>query len=336
MQFRCDFISEDGEVKTGIFGFDGEIYFEEKEVDAEYIVTPTFSNSHTHLADSVAMDIPYMSLDYAVSKNGLKFRFLEKFENEIENAIRSALEEAIASGTTLLVDFREGGLKGARIFHKADTCQVGKILARPSSIDEAEKMARETWIYGFGMSGVKEHPFVFLEEIREIARKHKKIFAIHAGEKNSEDVELALSLEPDILIHLNMAEIQQLKKIVESEIPVVSCIRSNAFFDLLNIKNYRFLSNYEKWMIGTDNAMISTPSILDEMKFASYIIRNDILIFKAAIRGFYEFEGKSRMGYIIFSKKRFKRTVNPLSTVVRRCDRRDIIKIVADVKKICY
>ncbi len=69
-------------------------------------------------------------------------------------------------------------------------------------------------------------------DCRDIARKNGKIFAIHAGERDDEDVEDALAMEPDFLIHMNMASERNLKRAIDLEIPIVTCFRSNAFFGL--------------------------------------------------------------------------------------------------------
>ncbi len=337
--FKCEIINENLEIKKGILYINREIYFEEKEIDAEYIATPTFFNAHTHLADSVVLDIPYMNLNDTVSKNGVKFRYLDIFKNKIRDSISFTLKEDVfASGTTLVLDFREGGLKGARDFFEADKLKIGRILARPLSIHEAEIMVKKDWIFGFGFSSTRDYPFSFLEDVRDLARKNRKIFAIHAGEKDSKDVESALSLEPDLLIHMNRASKIFIKKAMDAGIPIVSCPRSNAFFGLLNISNYKLLSEYDKWLIGTDNAMICTPSILDEIKFTSYIVREDRSVLSAVIRGFKMFNLEGNVGIILFSKHRFKRSLNVLSTVVRRCDRKDIVKIVVnrECQKIIY
>ncbi|HII93279.1 MAG TPA: chlorohydrolase, partial [Methanosarcina sp.] len=58
---------------------------------------------------------------------------------------------------------------------------------------------------GLGMSGANDIDFKLLENITTCTRQHKKFFAIHAGEKDTSDIEKALSLEPDLLIHLTNA-----------------------------------------------------------------------------------------------------------------------------------
>lgn len=324
---RGELITPDGEILRGELVIDGNsVKFEECECKPEFVFAPTFFNAHTHLGDSVAKDPPFESLEKLVGPGGYKFRVLaESGEDELVDGIKGSIELAFESGTTALLDFREGGAKGLSLLKKADDLKICLPLARPSSLDEAEKLLDQA--LGFGMSSTRDHDFRFLEELREIARKHDKIFAIHAGEKDSEDVEPALALEPDLLIHMNMADDDLLKKAMDEGIPIVSCIRSNAFFGLLNPKNYRIMAEYDRWLLGTDNVMIAKPSMLEEMHFASLLLKNDLSIFKAGVRGFKLFGGNT--GLIVFHRrKNFKNSKNILATLVRRVGIEDIEKVL--------
>ena len=54
----------------------------------------------------------------------------------------------------------------------------------------------------------------------------KKI-AVHAGEKNAEDIDDAIALEPDLLIHCTYATKKQLRECADRQIPIAVCPRSN-------------------------------------------------------------------------------------------------------------
>ena len=117
--------------------------------------------------------------------------------------------------------------------------------------------------------------------------------------------------------------------LIDEDTPIVSCIRSNAFFGLLNVENYRILLEYEKWLIGTDNVMIAKPSILEEMHFASFILRNDKEIYKASVRGFKLFDIK--FGIVIFHKrKNLHKSMNIISSIVRRVGIEDIERVIVN------
>ncbi|RLI88619.1 MAG: amidohydrolase [Archaeoglobales archaeon] len=317
MRFACEFVTAEG-VKKGVL--DG-LVFEEREVEAEYIACPAFFNAHTHLGDSVAKDPPFAGIEI-VMPAGYKFRMLEMYKDECVDAMAESIKLAFNSGCTAIADFREGGVEGVEMLRKADKAGICFTLARPSSIEEAEELVKIA--DGISVSSVRDVKPAFAEELRELARKERKIFAIHAGEVDSEDVDDALTLQPDLLIHMNMATQKQLKAAMDEEIPIVSCFRSNAFFNVLNPENYRMLAEYEKWFIGTDNVMIASPSILDELSFASYILKDDESRVKAATRRFF-----GETGVVVFHKRlNLSKARNPLASIVRRACIADVEAVV--------
>ncbi|MEM0302100.1 MAG: amidohydrolase [Archaeoglobaceae archaeon] len=311
--FKGVLVDEEG-VRYGII-CDGK--FEESRTEySEYVFTPTFFNAHTHLGDAIGKDPPYLDLKSLVASGGYKFKVLSSTPMEdLRKASIHEIEIAKLSGTSHFLDFREGGIEGLKV-----TSGIRGVITfgRPNSLEEAEKIECK----GFGMSSTKDHDIEFLFEIRKIARRRGLFFAIHAGEMDCEDVEKALELEPDVVVHMNSCP-ELLKSFIERGIPIVSCIRSNAFFGLLNSKAYKILSEYHNWLIGTDNAMLFNPSILEEMHFASVVVRKDLEVFKAAIRGTKLFNVQN--GYVVFHRNRnLKNSKNLLSSIVRRAGIQDI------------
>ncbi len=310
---KCIFV-ESGETGEIIFEED-RIVFEPKRVEPNYVIFRSFVNAHTHLGDSVAKDPERMSLEELVGPGGYKFKILNSArENEIVEEMERSIELAYKSGTTEVYDFREGGIRGFELLRKADKRGIVRVLTRPSNLEEAEILSEKS--HGFGFSSVRDHDKSFLEECREIAKKKKILFAIHAGERDNEDVEGAIALEPDMLVHMNMADKSSLKKAMDEGIAIVSCARSNAFFGLLNLENLKMLSEYDNWMIGTDNVMISTPSLLDEFKFLSYFIPEE-KIYRAAARG---------KSFVVARMDKLSRSKNPLRGL-KRLESCDIVMI---------
>ena len=125
---------------------------------------------------------------------------------------------------------------------------------------------------------------------------------------------------------MNMTSLENLKAAMDANIPIVSCFRSNAFFNVFNLRNYSFLSNYDAWLIGTDNVMISTPDLISEMRFASYFIKKDRELFCAATRGFEVFSRNN--GLILFHTKGNLHKISSIRSVVRRANAMDILKIL--------
>ncbi len=316
-------------VKGEVTVEEGVAVFEERECKPEYVFAPTLFNAHTHIGDTVAKEPGFGRLEEVVGPDSYKFKALRECPDSLkEECILNSIKTAVSSGTTALLDFREEGVKGVEILERVNdgTCLP---LSRPSNVEEALKLVEIS--IGFGMSSVRDHDFEFLEELRRIAKRHGKIFAIHAGERDDEDVDLAIELEPDLIVHMNMARPNQIRRAMDMGIPIVSCPRSNAFFDLLNVKNYRALSEYDLWLLGTDNAMICNPSMIEEMHFASFIVRDDVSVLKASLRGFDLFD--VQMGLIVFrTDLSFKCSRNPVSTFVRRVGGQDILKVYRKAK----
>jgi len=322
MKYKTHLILPYGEVRNGILTVEDDIHFEERDVKAEFIASSSFFNAHIHLGDSHIRDPPHMDIEELVGPGGFKFQNLRYDENAV-TSIKNSIDIALSSGTSVLADFREGGIEGLDILRRADVNRMCCPFARPSSLEEAEILAQDEYVRGFGMSSTRDHEPEFLEEVRRIARVSGKLFGIHAGERDEEDVDDAINLKPDFLVHMNKAKNDQIRFVMDEEIPIISCLRSNAFFGFLNLNNYRMLSEYDRWMIGTDNVMISSPSILNELKFACYLLRKDLKVFQAAIRGFDFFGFKPAL--IVFHKRgNLRDSLNPVASVVRRAEKEDI------------
>ncbi|AKG90960.1 Cytosine deaminase [Geoglobus ahangari] len=303
--------------ETGYFLLDSEWRFEVASVTPDFVVFPSFFNAHTHIGDS-AVEAPKMGLEELVGPGGYKFRVLEESsEDELVEWMRKSVA-LIAKTASTSLEFREGGLRGYELYLKADEERRLMALSRPSSEEEAKRLVEIS--QGFNFSSVRDHDLDLLEFCRRLARKHGKVFAIHAGEKDGGDVEDALSLEPDFIIHMNMAERRQVEEAMETGAGIVTCFRSNAFFGLMNIKNYELFSEYERWMIGTDNAMIASPSMFDEVRFASYLFDPEV-VFQASTRNpFFESYTIARMEKV--------NPRNPVLSIVRRLESCDVFKIV--------
>lgn len=294
-----------------------EMVFEESRVERlNYIISPTFFNAHTHLGDAAIREAPNIGLESLVGPGGYKHKMLLETEIQVlREYAKLEVEHSRREGTSHFLDFREGGKGGLVVTEGLNGVLT---LARPSNTEEAESMD----VFGFAYSSTRDHDIGLIEEVRDIARKKGMVFGIHAGERDCGDIDLALSLEPDLVVHMNMCP-SKIGSFMEEEIPIVSCLRSNAFFNLLNKKSYEILKNYELWLLGTDNAMISTASMLDEMHFASYLIKDDRAVFRAAIAGYSIFGIEN--GYIVFNRNySFRRTSDFTATLVRRANLYDI------------
>ncbi|NYT00659.1 MAG: amidohydrolase family protein, partial [Methanocellales archaeon] len=246
------------------------------------IVAPAFINAHTHIGDSLLKDVNFDSLDALVSPGGLKHKILsETPKEELVECMRSSLLDMKFCGTAAFADFREGGVVGVRALKEAVIKEVKPIvLGRPDGDLEAVLKITD----GIGMSGTNDYNWDYLENVAELTKKKDKMFAIHAGEANRTDIDNALKLDPDFLVHMTHADNKDLKKIADKNIPVVVCPRSNFVTGVglswtkPPIKDMIDLGITVA--IGTDNVMLNSVNMFSEMEFvAKAFLRDDREVF---------------------------------------------------------
>lgn len=239
------------------------------------IIIPSLINCHTHIGDSFIKNrnVPLIKdiKKLVAPPNGIKHRMLKHAsKKEILAGMERSVEIMIKTGTTFFWDFREGGLEGIKLLNQAINSKKIKCLrmSRPKNLkyelSELKVLIQES--NGIGLSSISDWDYSQIQKISKYTRSHGKIFALHASERIREDIDLILDLKPDYLIHMNKATLSDLKVVKENNIPIVICPRSNDFFGLKT--NYQLI--YElgiNMMLGTDNAMINNPNILEEIKF---------------------------------------------------------------------
>ncbi|MBX0323623.1 amidohydrolase family protein [Halomicroarcula sp. F13] len=243
---------------------DGDIAaIEEDSVDSDAIVCPAFVNAHTHIGDSIAKEAGEgLSLEELVAPpDGLKHRLLRQADRSelVEGMVRS-LSYMYRSGTGAFVEFREGGVEGVRAIRAAlaDSPLRSVVLGRETV--EAMEMAD-----GFGASGANDAEF---GRERRATREAGKLFGIHAGEVDSSDINPALDLDPDFLVHMVHAKRLHLERVADSEIPVAVCPRSNLVTGV-GKPPVEELAERTTVALGTDNVFLNSPSMFREMEFTA-------------------------------------------------------------------
>ncbi|MFC7227378.1 amidohydrolase family protein [Salinirubellus salinus] len=246
-------VVEDGHVES----------VEETETDSTDIVLPAFVNAHTHVGDSIAKEAGGgLSLEELVAPpDGLKHRLLaEASREEMVEAIRRSLRFMERAGTAAFLDFRENDVEGVEILREAVSGRAiePRIFARgsPEAMEAGD---------GFGASGAKDADFSIE---RNATRRAGKPFAIHAGEADSADVNPALDLDPDFLVHMVHTEPLHLERLEERGTPVVVCPRSNLVTGV-GVPNVRELLDTTTVALGTDNVFLNAPSMFREMEFTA-------------------------------------------------------------------
>ncbi len=230
-------------------------------------------NCHTHIGDAFIKLLPrkYSVEELVAPPHGYKHVMLKKASREeIVEGMRKAIDVMEECGTDVFVDFREGGRGGVEILREAMEGRKIKavILSRPSGLryDEDEIDDLLDISHGIGLSSVSDWDFEEVKAIAEHVESRKKIFAIHASENKREDIEKIIELHPLFVVHLCRATEEDIKEVIKKGIGVVICPRANAFFGLAPPVNI-LLEHGAKIMLGTDNAMIVKPDIMEEKKY---------------------------------------------------------------------
>lgn len=255
-----DFDAIDGRVVID----DGTIVaIEAASVTSSAIICPTFVNAHTHIGDSIAKEAGAgLTLEELVAPpDGLKHELLEEasFEESVDAMTRS-LRYMVRGGIGTCIDFREGGRAGIEALHQAqasvsiDAIKLGR--GDPSVLTIAD---------GYGASGAGDGSFT---AARNRAREAGKVFGIHAGEVDAADINPALDLDPDFLVHMVHAESLHLERLADRAIPVVCCPRSNLVTGV-GLPPIEALLEQTTVALGTDNVMLNSPSMFREMEFVA-------------------------------------------------------------------
>ena len=230
-------------------------------------------NCHTHIGDAF-IKLPQKKFnveELVAPPYGYKHLMLKKAsEEEIIDGMEKAIRRMEACNIDVFIDFREGGIKGIEILNRA---LKGKkiraiILSRPAKMEYNEKEIEMLLdiSQGIGISSVSDWKYEELQAIANHVKERKKIFAIHASEDRREDIQKILDLSPYFLVHLCRATEEDIEEVAKRKIGVVVCPRANAFFDLKPPVQLLMEKGVDI-MLGTDNAMIVEPNIIEELNF---------------------------------------------------------------------
>ena len=248
-------IVEDGVIET----------IETGDTRTDNIILPAFVNAHTHIGDSIAKEAGEgLSLEALVAPpDGLKHQLLaEADRQELVSAMARTMQFMSESGTTAFLEFREEGLDGVRAIEDAAAgIPIDPIVLGRESTEAMEASD------GFGASSTSDGDY---SSARTATAEAGKLFGIHAGELDSNDINPALDLDPDFLVHMVHAEKLHLQRIADSQTPVVVCPRSNATTGV-GIPPVRDLLDRTTVALGTDNVMLNSPSMFREMEFVEKI-----------------------------------------------------------------
>jgi cytosine/adenosine deaminase-related metal-dependent hydrolase len=281
MQFVTgDILTTEG-LQKGYIGFQNKTIIETgkgtcpQKAIAQGVIIPSFVNAHTHIGDSFIRNknikLPKNIDDLVAPPNGLKHRLLnEATEDELIQGMEESIEFMVKTGTNMFCDFREGGMLGVYQLIKAmELWPVSSVvLSRPIKMiyDKKEVDLLLADSDGVGISAISDWEYTELEKIAKHVKKKKKIFAFHASEQKREDIDLILDLKPDFLIHMVKANESDLRRVKDENIPIVVCPRSNSYYDLKPDLNLMKKTGVQV-LLGTDNAMLNMPNLLEEIRY---------------------------------------------------------------------
>ena len=334
-----DFLAENGYIciKDGIIQEFGQ---EHVDANLEGLICPRFVNAHVHLGDSAFKDPPYLPLSDLVGPGGLKARMLEKAPRaRIIEGMRRSLEHMLATGTIAFADFREGGGEGVAMLEEALRGKplLARIFGRP--LPGKKEIPEGSW--GLGISSTRDLSEEVVGSLVAQARAAGQAVGIHAGEAGRDDIMSALALEPDFLVHLSQANEQDLSAVSEAGLPVVVCPRSNLLtgVGLPDVK--MMLCQGIRVAVGTDNVMLNSPDMFEEMHLLSRVLlHDDRQVFKMCTLNGAKITGlDQRLGSILEGKEARVMVLNKnsnnlwgstnyLSSIVRRAGPSDIIAIL--------
>jgi len=276
-----DILTEEGFIKGHIaFDSDDELSIKRGSSPQKPLVrgliVPSFVNSHTHIGDSFIKDkkieLPKNVEDLVAPPNGLKHKLLRTAsKEELINGMEKSILDMIEKGTSCFCDFRENGVNGISLLKTAlkNKKKIRPIiLSRPLELiyDKDEINQLLSISQGVGLSSISDWEYSEIEKIAKNAKRKGKIVSLHASEVFREDIDLILDLKPDFLIHMIKATESDLLRLKEENIPVVICPRSNSYYNLkIDLKLMKKIGI--TLMLGTDNSMLNSPNVLDELKF---------------------------------------------------------------------
>lgn len=254
-------------------------------------ICPAFFNAHTHLGDTIAMDCQNNGdLEALVTPpDGLKHRILATASREdLVAGMHASIQGMIAGGTAGCADFREGGIAGVTAIREA----AAGLKFRPFIFgrEGGEEIAD-----GLGISSTRDIPDTDIL-VAKTKRAGKKI-ALHAGERDAADVDEALALDPDLLIHCTHATKKQLRECADRQIPIAICPRSNWILGVTSSAHHppvRLMHDLGcRLFLGTDNVMFVPPDMFSEMSFTSAVYRIESKVLLGAAVGGSELTGSS-------------------------------------------
>jgi cytosine/adenosine deaminase-related metal-dependent hydrolase len=272
------------------------------------VVMPGLTNAHTHMGDSALPDgATGLTLEQGFFRPaGYKYRELAKLTEETHLPhLVAHLRYMARTGTVRHLDFREQGPYGATLLRKAahatgvDSVILGQFNGVPFSeeelranqigfraADRAELEALLDVADGFSESTMNDLTDAAWRELRVITTAKGKLRAIHCLENAGyRDLSLATTgrgdliraielYDPHIIVHLTVADADEIALLVRSAKTGVLNPRANANLGLPLPPIAALLRAGANLLLGTDNGMLNSPSMLAELDFTYKVAKS--------------------------------------------------------------
>jgi 5-methylthioadenosine/S-adenosylhomocysteine deaminase len=272
------------------------------------VIIPGLYNGHTHMGDSALPDgATGLTLEEGFFRpDGYKYRELSKLSESTHLPhVVAHLRYMARTGTVCHIDFREQGRLGAELLRKAsrETAVRSIILGQLNQVPFAEHELNENQAPlgaqsleeldrllevadGFSESTMNDLTDAAWVQIAARTRAATKIRAIHCLENSGYrdvsrmrtglgDLERALALyDPDLVIHMTVASHDEITLLAHSGKSAVLNPRANATLGLPLPPIAALLKSGVNLLLGTDNGMLNSPSMLAEMDFTYRVAKS--------------------------------------------------------------
>lgn len=265
------------------------------------VLIPGLVNAHTHMGDSFLPDgATGLTLEQGFFRpDGFKYREVAKLSAEVHiERMTESLNYMKRSGTVAHFDFREQGAEGSRRLREASRASgvrsvilgqfdhvpfdAAALEANTAELDEvsrAELAALLDLADGFSESTMNDLTDPAWREIAETTERAGKARAIHCLE-NAGYRELSLArtgqgdllqaielYRPHLIVHLTVANDEEIELLARHGVTAVLNPRANANLGLPLPPVARLLDAGVNLLLGTDNGLLNSPSLLAELDF---------------------------------------------------------------------
>ncbi|MFO7796404.1 MAG: amidohydrolase family protein [Promethearchaeati archaeon] len=276
IQFKVD---AQGRILDLIYEDCGEVESEFLKKNPVHIILPGLINSHVHIGDSFAKEMGYDKnlIDVVAPPNGVKHKLLAHTPSNIKKVgIQKAAQEMISNGITFFSDFRERGLEGINLIKEglASTPIKSQILGRFREKSEIESIFQNA--DGIGLSSYKNITSQLKDILKTFKKKYNKLIACHHAEYKRDSLLFNNILNDniiDVIIHGTQLNDEDLLKLKGSGISLILCPRCNGYFGVGFPPIESIIRNNILITIGTDNMMVNSPDLFEEMRYLYLIFK---------------------------------------------------------------